>query len=53
LIIDGEEVWNFSKIKGDVKAIPIPNPIGSDSRYREDLLWVRKGNGDHAQAWKY
>ena len=46
-------MWNFESIKGDVKAMPIPNPIASDCRNREDLLWVRKGNGDHAQAWKY
>ena len=53
LIIDNLEVWNFEKTKGDVKAMPIPNPLASDSRYREDLLWVRKESSEHASIWKF
>lgn len=35
-----------------MKPIPIANPLKSDPRYREDLLWLRRRNEDFAQIWK-
>ena len=32
--------------------LPVSNPLPSDARYREDLVWVWKDNYDIAQKWK-
>ena len=42
---------NFDKIKPSIH-IPIKNPIPSDSRFREDLLWVNYKNNTFADKWK-
>ena len=31
-----------------MKPIPIPNPLKSDPRYREDLIWLKRGNENYA-----
>ena len=51
LIIDDKKYWN---IKQDVISphLPVSNPLSSDSRYREDLIWVWKKSLDYAQKWK-
>ena len=51
LIIGEEEIWNVDRNKAD-KIVPIPNAMPSDSRFREDLIWLRRGNEDYAQCWK-
>lgn len=28
-------------------------PLPSDGRFREDLIWLRYGNEEYAQAWKF
>ena len=35
-----------------MKAIPVPNPLLSDPRYREDLIWLKKENESYSQIWK-
>jgi hypothetical protein len=30
------------------KAMPMPNVIPSDPRYREDLVWLKRGNEEYA-----
>lgn len=32
--------------------MPIPNPIPSDSRFREDLIWLKKQDIPKAETWK-
>jgi len=50
-IIDDKKYWN---IKQDVITphLPVSNPLPSDSRYREDLIWVWRDDLDIAQQWK-
>lgn len=31
-----------------MKPIPIPNPLQSDPRYREDLIWLKRENEAYA-----
>jgi len=47
LIIDEKEYWNIEKME-PYKAMPIPNALPSDPRYREDLIWLRKDNEAYA-----
>lgn len=49
--IDDSEVWNVNKQQIEPH-LPVPNPIPSDPRYREDLIWIRNENKDYAQEWK-
>ena len=35
-----------------VRNISSENPLPSDWRYREDLLWVKRGNKEYAEEWK-
>lgn len=51
-IIDGKKYWDI-KQSVITPHIPVTNPLPSDSRYREDLVWLWKGdNIDYAQNWK-
>ena len=43
LHIDDKEYWNIDK-HNPLIPYPHPNPLASDSRYREDLVWLLKGN---------
>lgn len=51
--IDGDNLWN---LKEDlVFATPhsfVENPLPSDCRFREDLIWLFRKNQDQAQIWK-
>jgi hypothetical protein len=51
LMIGSQEYWHIDKIK-PYKSIPVANPLPSDPRYREDVLWVRRENEHNAQIWK-
>jgi hypothetical protein len=51
LTIGDEEYWRMDEIK-PYKSIPVANPLPSDPRYREDVLWVRRENEHNAQIWK-
>jgi len=52
LLIDGEEIWNIDMQRPVFHQFPT-NPLPSDWRYREDLVWLAKGNRDIAQNWKH
>ena len=39
----GVEYWNIDK-SNPMRPIPVPNPLHSDHRYREDLIWLRREN---------
>lgn len=43
LTIGDKEYWNIEKHEPQ-HAIPIPNPLLSDPRYREDLIWLKRNN---------
>ena len=51
LIIDGEEVWNINKSR-PIRQIPEENPLPSDARYREDLIYVKYNDIKLADKWK-
>lgn len=50
LKLDGEEQWN-SNTPG-LKVQIVQDPLPSDWRYREDLLWLIQGNLKMADDWK-
>lgn len=39
LKIGNNEIWNIDKFK-PMRQKPVPNPIPSDCRFREDLIWL-------------
>ena len=51
VLINGVNYWNIDQI-----ALPelyfINNPLPSDCRFREDIIWLRKGNLQFSQSWK-
>lgn len=60
LVINGQEVlypfyfiqiWNIDKMQPNVHT-PIQNPLPSDPRFREDLIWLRYNNIEQADRWK-
>ena len=49
--INGVLYWSMQ----DSKLLPLiyaTNPLPSDVRYREDIIWVRRKNLDYAESWK-
>lgn len=52
LIFDNKEIWNINK-NPPTRPIATKNPIPSDSRYREDLIWLKYGNLDLSEYWKF
>lgn len=50
LFIDGRPQWN-KKVKKFAYLL-VKDPIPSDFRFREDILWLRYGQIPHAQKWK-
>lgn len=51
LEINAVNYWNIDKVMPD-KMIYKENPLPSDCRFREDLIWLRRQNMDYADAWK-
>lgn len=51
LIIAGEEIWNINKTKPE-RQIPEENPLPTDSRYREDLIFLKYNDLKMAEKWK-
>jgi len=51
LIIDGKEIWNIDKFL-PYRFFPEPSCSPSDSRYREDLIWLVYEDQQYAQEWK-
>ncbi|CAG9334262.1 unnamed protein product [Blepharisma stoltei] len=52
LSIDDVELWNIDRHLPVFHFFPV-NPLPSDWRYREDLVWLSRGNSEIAQKWKY
>ena len=50
LLIDSKEFWT-SEIKKFAYKI-VEDPLPSDMRFREDILWLKKGDFDQSQKWK-
>ena len=48
---DGKNYWHIDKIL-PLKMIFDPNPLPSDWRYREDLIFVRRKDFSSADKWK-
>ena len=51
LKIGGTVFWDIDQV------VPYPllytkEPLPSDCRYREDIIWLRRGRMDYAQDWK-
>ena len=51
LKIGEETMWNIDR---DLPStfVPVENPLPSDSRFREDMLWTKRNNQKYAQEWK-
>jgi hypothetical protein len=52
LLFDGEKAWD-ANVHQPVFHRFASHPLPSDWRYREDLIWLAKGNSDFAQKWKH
>ncbi|OMJ72247.1 hypothetical protein SteCoe_29357 [Stentor coeruleus] len=52
LSFDGVKEWD-SNVHTPVFHKFVVNPLPSDWRYREDLVWLAKGNSEIAQRWKH
>lgn len=50
LVVDGRIEWNKSVKR--FAYLLVKDPLPSDFRFREDLLWLRYGHILHAQKWK-
>lgn len=51
LNIGGEETWSINRDL-PTQFFPVKDPLPSDARYREDLIWVKRNNKKYAQEWK-
>lgn len=51
LVIGNEEIWNINKMN-PVRQIPEENPLPSDCRFREDLLYLKTNDLKLADKWK-
>lgn len=52
LLIDGMEYWNINTHRGVFHYFS-SHPLPSDWRYREDLIWLSRGNRQYAEKWKH
>lgn len=51
LEINSVNYWDITKVQ-PMKVIYNRNPLDSDWRYREDLIFIRRGDMDNADKWK-
>lgn len=51
LMFDDKEYWHIDKHKPS-RYIPTDDPLPSDVRFREDLIWLKYGDLKNAEAWK-
>ena len=49
---DGVKAWDSNSMEPVFHKF-VSHPLPSDWRYREDLVWLAKGNSDIAQKWKH
>ena len=48
---DGVETWSMDLLRPNFST-PMKNPLPSDCRFREDLIWLKYGDEKEAQKWK-
>ena len=51
LKISGTTFWDIDRVQPCTLAYE-ENPLPSDWRFREDLIWLRRGNMETSQEWK-
>ena len=51
MIIGGTTYWNINQHLPS-SLIFHPNPLDTDWRYREDILWLRRQHEQHSDGWK-
>jgi len=51
LSFDDNKYWEIDSYTPS-RQVAVKNPIPSDYRFREDLIWLYRGNQDFAQRWK-
>jgi len=51
LLFDGKEYWNINQQKPSGYK-PVNDPLPSDVRFREDMIWLKYGNLTNAGDWK-
>mmetsp|Transcript_7275 Transcript_7275/g.10110 ORF Transcript_7275/g.10110 Transcript_7275/m.10110 type:complete len:150 (-) Transcript_7275:32-481(-) len=49
--IDGQKLWDITKDMPE-QYIPVNNPLPSDCRFREDLIYVKHNDFKIAENWK-
>jgi len=65
LYFDEAKVWDIDQVVSAEKVkskesnkvlqcppLPVPNSLPSDSRYREDLIWLKKSEIPNGEQWK-
>lgn len=51
LVVGEKEVWNIGRDRPSVHS-PVENPLMSDPRFREDLIWLTYQNQKQSETWK-
>ena len=49
--ISEEKLWDINECKADPLKFAV-DPLPSDWRFREDIVWLRRNNLPYAQEWK-
>lgn len=52
ILFDGERYWSVKQDTPKFSLIPSENPLPSDCRYREDVLYLKAGELEAATEWK-
>ena len=54
LVFNETIYWNLENNKNDfLQQMATDNPLPSDFRFREDIIWMFYGNEKYAQEWKF
>ena len=53
VVINGDKLWSIKGPTPKHKAIPVENPLPSDCRFRNDLVFLREKDLDKAAHWKH
>jgi len=53
VVINGEKLWSINGNTPKFKAIPIDDPLPSDSRFRNDIIFLKEQDLEKAAHWKH
>lgn len=53
IVIDGVKLWSINGDTPKYKAIPVENPLPSDCRFRNDIIFLRENDLEKAAHWKH